>query len=170
MLIEPEIRLLEFLKGNVSNYHQKTIYDIWAYDTRQLEKDHHYIQWLFPLTTKSKYNLLCPKIKHLDIFQNRIILSNMKSSFSLMLHFYGLEYKNGIVSQTENYKKRLSDWCTKDNHNYKRITRILHSLVLFGLVDEATAFYDKLVEIYNQNQDIIGSDTFRYWTQALEKG
>ena len=167
-MINQEKILLEFLKGNSTNYDHKTISDIWSYDMDQLENDHHYIQWIFPLTTRSKYNILCPTIKDIGLFMDERVVKNIRKSFSLMLYFYGLEYKNNKVYRSKDYEERLSKWCTKNNHNYKRITRILLSLKLFRLTDEANAFYLELTEIYKQNPNMISEKKFNYWTSAIE--
>ena len=50
------------------------------------------------------------------------------------------------------------------DHNYLRITRILKCLMTFGLIDEAQAFYECLRQIYREESDQIGGETFQYWT------
>lgn len=55
-------RLYEFLRGNKKNYNRKSIYDIWEYSLEELETDHHYIQWLFPLQKRSVHNPMSESI------------------------------------------------------------------------------------------------------------
>ena len=61
-------------------------------------------------------------------------------------------------------------WLTSGNHNFLRITRILHCLNVMGLSQEATAFYNALQQIYTEDaaktRQVIGASTFGYWTEA----
>ena len=159
-------RLYEFLRGNKKNYNRKSIYDIWEYSLEELETDHHYIQWLFPLQKRSINNLLCPVVKDIRDIRDPEIIRNMKKSFERMLEFYGLEYTDGQVKETIYFKESLKRWCTPKNHNFLRITRILKSLKLFGLKKEAVAFFMKLRSIYRERYRIIGKNTYLYWKEA----
>ena len=159
-------RLYEFLRGNKKNYNRKSIYDIWEYSLEELETDHHYIQWLFPLQKRSVHNLLCPVVKDIRDFRDPEIIRNMRKSFERMLDFYGLEYTDGQVRETIYFKESLKRWCTPKNHNFLRITRILKSLKLFGLKKEAVAFFMKLRSIYRERYRIIGKNTYLYWKEA----
>lgn len=133
-------RLYEFLRGNKKNYNRKSIYDIWEYSLEDLETDHHYIQWLFPLQKRSVHNLLCPVVKDIRDFRDPEIIRNMRKSFERMLDFYGLEYTDGQVRETIYFKESLKRWCTPKKHNFLRITRILKSLKLFGLKKKQSHF------------------------------
>lgn len=53
------------------------------------------------------------------------------------------------------------------NHNWLRITRIIRSLLLLGLNDEAQALYDRLHAMYDSRRYPIGADTLQYWTEAV---
>ncbi|MEO1403794.1 MAG: opioid growth factor receptor-related protein [Cyanobacteria bacterium J06635_1] len=92
-----------------------------------------------------------------------------------MLRFYGLqcyESEEGkvAVDKSEDYSTRKSEWVCMFDHNYLRITRILKCLMIFGLKDEAQAFYDCLRQIYQEDSDQIGGETFEYWTNAVKTG
>lgn len=57
------------------------------------------------------------------------------------------------------------------NHNHLRITRILRCLSLLGLEREATAFFNCLSEIYEDEQDkpmpAISDEAMQYWREAV---
>jgi hypothetical protein len=55
---------------------------------------HDYIQWLFPLQEKSRFNPNAPILKEEDIYFFRVsqeIKHNLICSLRLMLSFYGLK-------------------------------------------------------------------------------
>jgi hypothetical protein len=86
-----------------------------------------------------------------------------------MLRFYGLQYINETkqVERSADYPIRKQEWVNMFDHNYLRITRILKCLMTFDLVVEARSFHQCLSEIYREDRDRIGAETFQYWTDAV---
>ena len=136
---------------------------------------HDYIQWLFPLAEKSAFN---PHARVVDesviqFFRRDLRLQeNLRRSLSVMLGFYGLkcyETESGkiVVEKSEADPIRKREWICLFNHNYLRIIRILKCLVTFGLQAEAEAFYECLSQLYQEDSDRIGGETFQYWTKAV---
>ena len=112
--------------------------DVW------LEKAHDYIQWLFPTQGASDYNKEAPLVKQVDM--NKLPKEKM------------LQALNRFRSFLEGTKK----WKNKKDHNQKRITRILDSLIFRGLEDEALNFYDFVkTESDNQNN--------RFWNEVISQ-
>lgn len=165
-----QILLKNFLLDIVPNYNNMYIHDIWNYDLEELENKHNYIQWIFPNTEKSRFNIFCPRVKDETITNNTEIKKNIEKSFLMMLNFYGLSYKDNFIIKGKNYKERSKKWITKNNHNYLRITRILLCLNLFNLNKQANDFFAILMKIYEENQDIISEETFSYWNNANNNG
>src|SRR5207248_4943970 len=85
-----------------------------------------------------------------------------------LLRFYGLEYDphSKKVVRRHDFEERARNWIEPFNHNYLRITRILHCLVALGLPDRARAFFDCLRDIYAERQADIGEESFSYWEDA----
>lgn len=79
-----------------------------------------------------------------------------------MLAFYGLERHGNNIVRSKNFKKRSKWWITKNNHNYRRITRILKSLRLAGLDEYADALCEELSQIYIV-YSVISDETLGYW-------
>jgi Opioid growth factor receptor (OGFr) conserved region len=149
--------------------------EIWAWDFEELECAHDYIQWLFPLTQASAFNLDAPLVDESVIAkfaENQQLRQNLLKSVVVMLAFYGWE---GIVDTTGELsiktiscrEKRQVEWICPCDHNYLRITRILQCLMTFGLQQSALAFYECLQQIYREHSDLIGGETFSYWTNAV---
>lgn len=166
--------LVPFYLGEQPDLAGRTIEEIWTWDFEQLECVHDFIQWLFPLTERSAFNSDAPIVtaEIIDAFQGEPRLrQNLVRSLQVMLAFYGLQIEeNGaiVITRSENYASRRSEWIERFNHNYRRITRILNCLMTFGCEQYARAFYDCLEQIYREERDQIGSETFRYWTKAVQ--
>jgi hypothetical protein len=89
-----------------------------------------------------------------------------------MLSFYGLQANERgnehlEVTQSGEYQERKTVWLNRGNHNYLRITRILTSLSLLGLEGDAKAFFNGLDQIYSEEGDRIGSETYTFWKNAV---
>ena len=153
--------LVPFYLGEKRDTVGRMIQDLWAWGFEDLECVHDYIQWLFPLPEKSTFNVDAPLVDEevIQAFQtDRRLRQNLLKSFVVMLHFYGLqcerkEAEKVVVSRSENYPIRKSEWLWMFDHNYLRITRILKCLMTLGLEEEARAFYECLWQIYREDSD-----------------
>jgi len=161
--------LLQFYQGFGQDSEERSLKEIQQWDFNQLEYVHNYIQWLFPLTDRSHYNLDAPLLKLDDMqsFQSSPKLrQEVLYNLELMLNFYGfIRYSDKIVA-ANNFDQRIQQWLSFGNHNFLRITRILKSLKLLGLEHEATLFFNALDSIYPQHQSIIGN-SYNYWLAAV---
>lgn len=90
--------------------------------------------------------------------------------FIRMLGFYGFSYDNETIKEAANFSERSLIWLTLNNHNMKRISRILRSLTILGLEDESAAFYTALLAIAEKNPKIISKRVLTYWTSAVNAG
>lgn len=182
---DPKSIAFEFLKGNGKNSHGKKLIDIWGYNDWQLEHDHAYIQWIFPLDTPSNHNSLAPVISRADIDNLNpdilfLIQSNMIHSLSIMLHFYGFRFLKPSYDKLigrHHLQKKKHNWCVLHNHNHSRITRILKSLKLFKLDSYAEAFYEALMDAEANERAVTGNEleylvnpaTLLFWAEAVGK-
>jgi hypothetical protein len=147
----------------LSNYYKFTPFEWEAY--------HDVIQWAFPTKTESRYNSDAPIIPddfnytadnqrtillllsgYLESIGLRILGDNSKLFFDYMDNFY-----------------RYSSWIHKSNHNYKRLTRVIECLGLFGLKDEQNALVDFLLyDLAIKYRDDISADTVVYWVATWQ--
>lgn len=163
-----ETNIIRFYR-NEKLFALPTLTSVWNFDRDELENNHFYIQWLFPLDTASAYNRFAPILTEYDIqiFKTDIkIRENVMKSLSVMLNFYGFTIKNNQISIAKDFVSK-SHWLTKNNHNFKRITRILRFLNLIDMKDLACSFFNSLSIIYSANPTIIGEKTFEFWNNAL---
>lgn len=146
-----------------------------SYD--QLENSHSYIQYVFPTKEPSMYNSKAPVLTDKEIEWIRSdagiqARSNLESMFLRMINFYGFTYflspESVSLQRSDFFDERSKVWLTPGNHNYKRLTRILKSLMLCGLEDDARKLYKELEKTYADYEDIIGAESFEYWKNAVD--
>ena len=97
---------------------------------------HNYIQWLFPLSKASGAVPGSPIMgkREAEMFRTDPELKRkLMIAFIRMLKFYGFVLgldieKHPTIEKAEDFDERKVDWLTPQNHNYKRISRILESL------------------------------------------
>ena len=168
-------RLVAFYRGNGRDHRGRALSDIHEFDFYELEFNHDYIQWLFPLPEPSGASASAPLLSSDDIesfISDNALQRALLHSLQLMLQFYGLEIvRRGEAVAIEHaacFGERSSLWLTAGNHNFLRISRMLRSLTLLGLGQYASAFLHCLTAIYARDADTIGQTTMGYWRRAVE--
>lgn len=150
----------------------RTLYDILRFNNEELEYYHDYIQILFPLPEGSPFNASAPIIDRatFQAFRSRKDLRDkFYLSFKRMVKFYGSAIaSNGNVTLGSNWDQASRNWVKRFDHNHLRITRIIRSLRVLGLEDEAESFFQSLVKIYNDSGKI-SHRSLTYWTRAAER-
>lgn len=153
--------------GNGSSWEE-----IINWDNQRLESQHDYIQWLFPLKTRSGPNPSAPILNAdtIQVFkQSPKGQARLLRSFDRMLSFYGLQRnaQRGEITRSANFNTRAAVWLTQNNHNFLRITRIIHSLYLLGQPNQSQSFFTVMQDIYNnEGRGIIGLETLNHWQRA----
>jgi len=165
--------IIGFYEGTHNNQEGYSIDDIKEFTDEELEKVHTYIQWIFPLPEKSKAVPGSPVLRQSDIdeFNNRSDLQKkMKTMFYIMLDFYGLNvFDNKVRTSFENWHHKYPMWLTSRNHNFLRLSRMIRSMKLLGLKNDAQMLYDFLCILYENNENIIGPVTKQFWDEAITK-
>jgi hypothetical protein len=165
-------RLTDFYRGAGTDNRGRTLADIWAYSDEEMEDVHDFIQWIFPLEEPSQFNPEAPLLSPGDIAEFRAdpsMRANLLRSLELFLAFVGLEYRDGRVSEAQDFERKRDVW-RYPNHNWLRITRVLTSTRTLGLEGESRAFFEFLRGLRESGMSGITADTFRYWQQAAPTG
>lgn len=152
----------------------RKIEEVWRWDDAHLETTHDYIQWLFPLRVKSRFNRNAPVLtgEAIDVFRRSASLKmSLRRSLLLMLDFYGLqlsELANGTIhiKRAHDFTTKSHNWLTRGNHNYLRLTRIIRSTKMLGLEACSFALFECLAQIYEEYPEAISAETFRHWKRA----
>ena len=168
--------LVSFYTGLTPDDSGRFLREIQAWSFDKLESTHYYIQWLFPLPERSGFNVSVPALdaKAIHELQRRPDLQeNLRTSFVRILAFFGLALLESTpvrVVPASSWADRSKNWLIQSNHNHLRITRILRSLQLLGLGEEAAAFFRCLEGLYGKESanphPRISQETFDYWRSA----
>jgi hypothetical protein len=171
-----ESDLIAFYRGDGRDHRGRSLSDIHEFDFYELEFNHDYIQWLFPLPEPSGANASAPLLSDRDIAtfaSDDSLRKALLQSFAIMLQFYGLELEvrsdSVEVVRGSNYDERSALWLTSGNHNFLRISRMLRSLTLLGCSRDALALLACLEGIYLENGCTIGDTTMGYWRRAATR-
>ena len=172
--------LIDFYLGQSPDRRGRTIRKIWAFKDDELEAVHDFIQWLFPLAERSGFNPSAPVLdaETIQAFRERPELrANLRVSLERMLRVYGFELIEGEtlrVMPAPNFAERADNWLSYSNHNHLRITRILKSLCLLGLKEEAEALFRTLDGLYGTERQRtnprISEKTYQFWRAAAVAG
>lgn len=167
-------QLLDFYRGAGVDARGRRLEQIWAWSDADLEAVHDFIQWLFPLPERSAYNPNAPLLSDEEIAAfaaDESLRGRLLRSYERFLAFAGLLRRpDGSVADGPNLARREPDVWQGFNHNWLRITRVLRSLTLLGLADEAGAFFAWLRAAYEGRRYPIEASTFRYWSEAVRPG
>ena len=119
--------LLAFYRGAGPDAAGRTIDEIWAFDHRQLEMVHDFIQWLFPLPEPSRFNPDAPLLTAADMAAFRAapaLRARALRSLDLMLAFYGLARTGAAIERAAGFVGSLFRFLADALH---RIDDFLHA-------------------------------------------
>ncbi|XP_048209858.1 opioid growth factor receptor-like protein 1 isoform X2 [Perognathus longimembris pacificus] len=107
----------------------------WKGDYDKLERNHTYIQWLFPLREQG-LNFYAKELTTYEIEEfkkTKEAIRRFLLAYKMMLEFFGIKLidKTGNVARAANWQERFQH-LNESQHNYLRITRILKSLGELG--------------------------------------
>ena len=162
------MNLVSFYDDAATDNRGRKLNDIQSWSHDKLETVHDYIQWLFPLDEGSAFNASAPILDKATIAEFRArpdLQKNVRRSFMRMLRFYGFT-DGAAIAPAANFDQCARNWLNPGNHNHLRITRILKSLRLLGLEQEAAAFFAALAKVRETRRDAITEATFGYWMRA----
>ncbi len=171
-MIEPgqtDTALLRFYRGIGPDAAGRRIAGIWSWDHGRLEYTHDFIQWLFPLPTRSAFNPDAPLLTDADREAFRAdpdLQERMLRSLDVMLDFYGFVRSKDSVARSPDFNAHATNWLTPNNHNHLRLSRILQSLRLCGLTEEAAALHAALQETAKEFPGRVSEATLRFWREA----
>ena len=152
---------LLFLEGKIADDKGRYLDKYFSFSNLKLEYCHNYIQRIFPINEMSKADKsLAPlslndinEIKKSDIAKN-----NIKIMYEKMLIFFKLDDKNYT---NWNIKRH---WNKINNHNHRRITRMLICFKLLDLEDLQKDFSIRLKYPIENNLSInISNQTRKIW-------
>jgi hypothetical protein len=138
-----------------------TLRQVLEWPDGEWEDRHDFIQWVFPTDEPSMYNSNAPVLDAATVARFRadpLMRDRLRRAFDRWLSFCGVaRTADGLTFGHPN-----PDVWGRANHNWLRITRVLRSLNLLGLPDEARVFFDLLATVRGTTD----LTTWRYWEVA----
>ena len=153
---------IKFLKGKMRDRHGRTIEDIKNLTEQEMEDDHEWIQWAFPIHTPSPHNPYAGQLfygaenyfkRNSDLFRQQQVLTK-KYCASIGLGW-------GQEDDPDKFFKVIDH---PHNHHIKRISRLLKHLTLTGKSYEAKWIYTLLLQMISYNPNIITGYTVALWS------
>lgn len=142
-----------FLAGVGRDGRGRLAADVLGFPDKDLEAVHDYIQWLFPLPTRSAAQPHSPILTPAEIAAIRAdprAVDTLKAATERMLRFY----------------RDTRWWLSSHDHNHLRITRILHSLRLLVGYGEARAFHKAILALHEAAGAPVNTRSLHYWAEA----
>lgn len=142
-----------FLAGTGRDGRGRLAADVLGFSDERLEEVHDYIQWLFPLPTRSGAQPGAPVLTRAEIDAiraDRGAQETLKKATERMLRFY----------------RETRWWLTTFDHNHLRITRIIHSLRLLVGPDEARRFHSAMLDLNAAAGSPVNARSLGFWSDA----
>ena len=167
--------LIRFYLGQAPDHAGRWFEDILRWDNHRLEVTHDYIQWLFPLPTRSAFAGNAPLLDEAYLQQFRtspLLQRNVLRALDRLLKFYGIALRGSgedvDCQEAPDFEARRRLWLTPEHHHYARLTRILRSLVLLGFAEHAEALVDFLYLLHRRYPAFITANAWNRWRETVE--
>lgn len=145
--------------------------DILKWSDYRLEKEHDFIQWLFP-DESGGVNPKAPKLtlKDVETFKSdKFLRRRVIRATICMLNFYGFTFVKNDVVQIKAIARKENGIVVglHSTHNYRRITRIMSFLNRIELYSASSLFM--LAMCYAMHKDLVlrvkihDNDVLKYW-------
>jgi hypothetical protein len=148
--------LHDYLTGSGRDARGRSVHEVLGYSDDQLEEIHDYIQWLFPLPTRSSAQPSAPVLtgQEIEAIQSDPrAVATLQQATRRMLEFY----------------RNTDGWLTGFDHNHLRVTRIIQSLRLLVSLQAACDFYKTILHLQSAAGAPVNSRSLDYWRQATEE-
>jgi len=142
-----------FLLNKSTDHKVRLLEDIYKFSDNEIEGTHDFIQIVFPLAEPSYWS----SNKYFIKTQNEI--DNLSRSKNV---------KNSILKSASWYiafLKKNKYWKHRNNHNLKRITRMIKSVRLIVGDTDADTVKKEIICIENI-ETLVGQKSFQYWETA----
>ncbi|KAI1820854.1 hypothetical protein F4861DRAFT_533393 [Xylaria intraflava] len=176
---EPSMRrLVNFYDPSINgrDARGRTLSEILEWSDEKLERQHDYIQTVFPLPEESVFSFEAPVIDEetmLIFARSPGLQRNLLRALKRMLAFYGFDAQDrgpGLrltIAPRADCERGFAHWVRRMDHNHLRITRIIRCLRVLGLGGAAKDFFDALIAVC-QSRGAVGSTSIAFWTRAVE--
>lgn len=158
--------LIEFYLKESPNSDGRFLEEIWEWPDEDWELQHDFVQHLFPLDHPSAFNADAPLLDDNTIrewHKDKLLQHNLRTSYKRFLRYCGIDRVDGKLQLVD---RKQNVWAAF-NHNWLRITRVLRSLTLLGLENEANEFFALLSELRDTGTVAVNDTSFDFWKRAV---
>lgn len=142
-----------FLEGEGPDARGRTLFDVLAMDNAALERNHDFIQWLFPLRGPSRAVPDAPVLTDADV---ETIRESGMAQYALA----------AATDRMDAFYRTTHDWLMPNDHNHLRITRIIRSLRLLVGDEQADAFRAAILSRVEATRAPVSARSRGYWMTA----
>ncbi|KAK5745016.1 hypothetical protein LTR17_001767 [Elasticomyces elasticus] len=136
------------------------------------------IVWLFPIPESSRFNARAPPLDRdtRDAFLTRQELRDrMLQAWKRMMAFYGwnvvddgeestVVFNSASITPRDDFLLKAQEtWLVRDNHNHMRISRMIRSMRILGLYQQAQAMLNALIQANNAAGFVVKLATTIIW-------
>ncbi len=142
-LTDAGLRVLSFLSGCGETGDGRRLDEALSWSDWDLRRHQHIMPWLFPLTTPSQVDPASPVPTGGDfrlLAADETVRAAMRRAFDRMLRFYGFERRADRIDRAPHWREHFIIWARAATHHDLFISRILGSMTLCGLQDEALSW------------------------------
>ena len=145
--------IVAFLEGEGPDGCGRSLFEVLAFNDVRLEATHDSIQWLFPLTEPSAAVPGAPELSAEDV---ATIQASGMAQCALA----------AATDRMDAFYRNTHDWLMPNDHNHRRITRIIRSLRLLRGDEEADEFRAAILARVEATRAPISARSRGYWTTA----
>jgi hypothetical protein len=166
--------LIRYYRKHGADARGRTIDEVRSYSPREFDATHDFIQWLFPLPERSSAVPGSPVLTDTDVatfLGDPMLRRELVESLRCLTSFLGLTLIEDdgftVVRPGPEFAARSGAWLAPENHNFRRISRAMRSLVVLGCRDYAEALFVCLDGLHHHHADAITDEVFGYWQRAI---
>jgi len=145
--------IVAFLEGEGPDPRGRSLFDVLAFDNAALESHHDVIQWLFPLREPSRAVPESPVLTDAEV---EAIKASGMAQCALA----------AATDRMDAFYRATHDWLMPNDHNHRRITRIIRSLRLLVGDDQADAFKTVILSRVEATRAPVSARSRGYWMTA----
>lgn len=145
--------ILAFLEGEGPDARGRGLFEVLAFNDVALEQTHDFIQWLFPLTESSAAMPDAPVLAPEEV---QAIRDSGMAQCALA----------AATDRMDSFYRATHDWLMPNDHNHRRITRIIRSLRLLRDDEHADAFRAAILARVDETRAPISARSRGYWMTA----
>jgi len=145
--------IVAFLEGEGPDPRGRSLFDVLAFDNAALENHHDFIQWLFPLREPSRAVPESPVLTDAEV---EAIKASGMAQCALA----------AATDRMDAFYRATHDWLMPNDHNHRRITRIIRSLRLLVGDDQADAFKSVILSRVEATRAPVSARSRGYWMTA----